>query len=91
MEVKTRIHVIKRSDGWVVKKEGAIRASRKFSTKAEAVDSTEAYRLTGYDIVVHRADGTIEKWSRKKEYTGAVLQAPKRRKLARRKLKKSTF
>lgn len=63
-ENEGRIHVIKRSDGWVLKKDGAERASRKYPTKEEAIDSARLYRLKGYDVVVHRADGSVEKWSK---------------------------
>lgn len=61
-ENEDRVHVIKRSDGWVLRKEGAERASRKYLTKEEAIDSARLYRLKGYDVVVHRADGTVERW-----------------------------
>ncbi len=64
MSTKKRVHVIKRTDGWVVKKEGAERASRKFDTKEEAVDSAKNYRQKGHDVVVHKKDGTIERWSK---------------------------
>ncbi|MFN0215717.1 MAG: DUF2188 domain-containing protein [Saprospiraceae bacterium] len=64
MATKKRVHVIKRTDGWVLKKEGAERASRKFDTKEEAVDSAKNYRHKGHDIVVHKKDGTIERWSK---------------------------
>lgn len=64
MATKKRVHVIKRTDGWVVKKEGAERASRKYNTKQEAVESTKNYRDKGHDIVIHKKDGTIEKWTR---------------------------
>ena len=61
-ENEGRVHIIKRSDGWVVRKEGAERASRKYPTKEEALDSARLYRIKGFDIVVHRADGTVERW-----------------------------
>ena len=61
-ENEGRVHIIKRSDGWVLRKEGAERASRKYPTKEEAIDSARLYRLKGYDVVVHRADGTVERW-----------------------------
>jgi len=64
MSVKKRVHVIKRTDGWVVKKEGADRASRKYDTKQEAVESTKSYRQKGHDFVIHKKDGTIEKWAK---------------------------
>jgi uncharacterized protein YdaT len=64
MSAKQRVHVIKRTDGWVIKKEGAERASRKYDTKQEAVESAKNYYQRGHDIVIHKKDGTIEKWAR---------------------------
>jgi hypothetical protein len=66
MENKSRVHVIKRQDGWVVKKEGALRASKKYTTKEEAVRSARIYWIHGHDLVIHRKDGTIEKWTKSK-------------------------
>lgn len=66
-ENEGRVHIIKRSDGWVLKKQGAERASRKYPTKEEAMDSARLYRLKGYDVVVHRADGTVEHWLKSDE------------------------
>lgn len=67
IENEGRVHIIKRSDGWVLRKEGAERASRKYLTKEEAIDSARLYRLRGYDVVVHRADGTVERWLKSNE------------------------
>lgn len=67
VENESRVHIIKRSEGWVIRKEGAERASRKYSTKEEAIDSARLYRLKGYDVVVHRADGTVERWLKSDE------------------------
>ena len=66
MEKKSRVHVIKRQDGWVVKKEGALRASKKYTTKKEAVREATILSIHGYDLVIHRKDGTIEKWTKSK-------------------------
>jgi hypothetical protein len=59
-----RAHVIKRESGWAVKKQGAERAIKIYSTKAEAVKGAEKLKITGHDIIVHRQDGSIEKWNR---------------------------
>ena len=64
MASKSRVHVIKRSDGWVIKKEGTQRASRKFETKEEAITNAKSYKTSGHDLVIHKKDGTIEKWSK---------------------------
>jgi phosphoglucomutase len=59
---KSRVHIIKRETGWAVKREGAQKASRVFGTKNDAKINTESYREKGHDIIVHKKDGTIEKW-----------------------------
>ena len=59
-----RAHVIKRGSGWAVKKQGAERAIRIYTTKAEAVKGAEKLKSSGHDIIVHRQDGSIEKWNR---------------------------
>lgn len=67
MAKSRRVHVIKRSDDWVVKKEGASKASRKFETKEDAVKYANGYKESGHDLVIHRKNGTIEKWSKSKK------------------------
>jgi Uncharacterized protein conserved in bacteria (DUF2188) len=59
---KSRVHIIKRGTGWAVRKEGAQKASRIFDTKSDAQNNTQSYRKNGHDIIVHKTDGTIEKW-----------------------------
>ncbi len=59
-----RVHVIKRGDGWAVKKQGAERATRVYGTKEEAVKGTEKYRSSGHDVIVHKGDGSIEEWKK---------------------------
>ena len=63
-----RTHVVKRDTGWAVKKEGNKRASRTFQTKDEAIKEAQKYKKDGSDVVVHKKDGSIQKWekSRKK-------------------------
>jgi hypothetical protein len=58
-----RIHVISRNDGWAVKKEGSSRASKIYSTKNAAVKGARK-TSKGHDVVVHKKDGSIEKWYR---------------------------
>ena len=60
-----RIHVISRKDGWAVKKEGNTRASKIYSTKDAAVKGAKR-SSKGQDVVVHKKDGSIEKWQRSK-------------------------
>jgi Uncharacterized protein conserved in bacteria (DUF2188) len=64
MTDRSRVHVIKRDDGWVVKKDGTTRASKKFTTKEEAIETATVYHRSGHDLVIHRHDGTIEDWTR---------------------------
>ncbi len=59
----TRIHVISRKGGWAVKKEGSSRASKIYTTKNAAVKGARK-TSKGHDVVVHKKDGSIEKWYR---------------------------
>mgnify|MGYP005844457793 CR=1 FL=1 len=61
-----RTHVLKRESGWAVKKEGAQRATKVYSTKEEAVKSAEKSRKSGSDVVVHKKDGSIQQWKKSK-------------------------
>jgi hypothetical protein len=60
-----RIHVISRNDGWAVKKEGNTKASKIYSTKDAAVKGARK-SSKGYDVIVHKRDGSIEKWQKSK-------------------------
>jgi hypothetical protein len=61
-------HVAPRGDGtWLLRKDGAVRASGKFESKADALDSA---RVGGKAVVyVHDRDGSIE---RKHVYAGGL-------------------
>ncbi|MEQ9302114.1 MAG: DUF2188 domain-containing protein [Cyclobacteriaceae bacterium] len=61
-----RIHIIKRGTGWAVKAEGAKRAKALFPNKDSALKSAQSLRKSGNDIVVHKADGTVQKWEKAK-------------------------
>jgi len=61
---KKRVHIIKRLNGWAVKKEGNLRASRLFDVKKEAEQSASEMREKGYDIIIHGKDGSIQKWKK---------------------------
>lgn len=64
----SRTHVVKREAGWAVRKEGAQRASRVYKTKEQAVKGgTEQSRNSGGDLVIHKKDGSIEKWVKAKQ------------------------
>lgn len=63
MSDKSTVHVIKSANRWVVLKADALRALRAFPTKQEAIQLALLYRHQGYDLVVHRQNGTIERWA----------------------------
>jgi hypothetical protein len=62
-----RVHVISRNDGWAVKKEGNIRASKVVKTKDEAVTTARRVASQALDVVIHKKDGTIQKWEKAKK------------------------
>jgi hypothetical protein len=64
MPDQNRVHIISRGDGWAVKREGASRAARIHPSKRDAIDDAERLRDRGHDIVVHRRDGSIERWKK---------------------------
>ncbi len=61
---RNRIHVIARDRGWAVKREGASRAAKVHDSKEAAV--RHAKSIPRQDVVVHRKDGSIQKWERSK-------------------------
>lgn len=61
-----RIHIIKREDGWAVKKQGAQRASKIYPTKEDAKSGTKDLQRKGHDIIIHKRDGSIEEWKKGK-------------------------
>lgn len=65
-EPAKRVHVISRKDGWAVKRESASRASKVYRTKESAKEGARKISPKGYDIVIHKKDGTIEKWEKAK-------------------------
>ena len=54
-----RIHVISRDGGWAVKKEGNLKASKDYSTKAAAIKGAKR-SSKGHYVVIHNKDGSIE-------------------------------
>jgi hypothetical protein len=57
-----RYHVIRRDSGWSVKRQGASRAASIHKTQQEAIEAAKQITLQNKsaEIVVHRADGTIQ-------------------------------
>ncbi|MCE2439003.1 MAG: DUF2188 domain-containing protein [Candidatus Latescibacteria bacterium] len=60
-----RVHVISRKDRWAVMKEGNSRASRIYSTRSAAEEGASEIS-NGSDVVIHRRDGTVQKWIKAK-------------------------
>ena len=57
---KKDTHVVPRNVGWAVKKEGASRASKNFTTQADAVKfAKQLAQKEKAELYVHRRDGTI--------------------------------
>lgn len=54
-----RIHIINRGCGWVHKKEGNQKASKKFKTKDEAI-KIAPFKKKGYYIIIHKEDGQLK-------------------------------
>jgi len=59
-----RVHIIKRDNGWAVKKQGAQKASKIYETKEVAKERANPLRKKGYDLVIHKRDGSIEEWKK---------------------------
>lgn len=56
-------HVVPNSDrgGWDVKNNNALRVSKHFDTKAEAMDwAREQAKKDGAELIPHKMDGTIQ-------------------------------
>jgi len=57
---KKNAHVVPREDGWAVKREGASRASKTFSTQADAIKyGREQAKSSKGELFIHKRDGTI--------------------------------
>ena len=62
MQDATFYHVIKRDNQWAVKREGATRASGIYETKDAAEKAARDFKAFNKHIIVHKRDGSIEKW-----------------------------
>ena len=67
-----RVHIISRhNEGWAVKKQGASRALKVYPTKDDALFGAFPYLQLGYDLVIHRKDGSVEQYKKAEEaYNG---------------------
>ena len=60
MATKKNVHVVKRSDGWAVKKEGNKKASSVHKTQQQAIDvGRDAAKNEKSELVIHKRDGKI--------------------------------
>jgi len=60
MSKRTTLHVVLRNEGWVVRKEGGIRAVSTHNTQREAIDAArEVARSKHGELIIHRRDGRI--------------------------------
>ena len=57
-----RTHVISRDGRWAVKKQGATRATKVYFNKHSAITGAVRGAKKGSDVIVHRRDGTVERW-----------------------------
>jgi hypothetical protein len=65
MEVK-RYHIITRGKGWALLKESNSQATGLYDKKEEAIVAAEKYRAKGFDVIVHKTNGSVEKWKKAK-------------------------
>ncbi len=64
MNSNERTHIIKRRTGWAIKKEGSLRATKIYDTKEIAIKNAQSERQAGRDVVIHKEDGSIQKWEK---------------------------
>lgn len=63
--------------GWVVRKYGSHRATRRFTTKQQAVDWGRALsEQRGTDFVIHREDGTVQEVTSRVQETASHPNGP---------------
>ncbi|GEM_PF-1517197 len=66
-EIK-RVHIISRlNGGWAVLKQGASRALKVYPTKEDAVLGSYPFLQLGFDLVIHRKDGSVEQFKKATE------------------------
>lgn len=59
-----RTHIVKRKNGWAIVAEGSRRARMIFTTKDTAIKQAKKMKRPGGMIIIHKHDGTIQKWIR---------------------------
>jgi len=61
----TKTHIIKRGDGWAVKKQGRTRASKVYKSQDDAIRGAKKMNSSA-EIIVHKRDGSVRKWIKNK-------------------------
>lgn len=61
----SRTHIIKRKDGWAVKKQGSSKASKVYTKQSDAIRGAKNMKSAS-EIVVHKKDGSIRQWIKNK-------------------------
>lgn len=60
MAKRANVHVVRRSDKWVVRQEGSSKATSIHKTQRDAVEAArELARSNSAELVIHRPDGRI--------------------------------
>lgn len=62
-----RVHIVARRNRWATKWESKSRASKLFDTKAQAIQAAYASTHKRYDIVIHKKDGSVERWEEREQ------------------------
>jgi hypothetical protein len=62
-----RVHIISRDDGWAIKKEGNIKATKIYPNKDSAIKGARELIKQGHDVIVHKRDGSIQAWEKGKK------------------------
>ena len=55
-------HVIKSRNNWAVRKDGASRAFKVVPLREDAIKIAKNLNKKGVELVIHRKDGSVEKW-----------------------------
>jgi len=64
MKDATFYHIIARGSKWAVHKHGSDRASGIYLTKSEAERAARDFKAINKHIIVHKRDGSVQKWIR---------------------------
>ncbi|MGD0216272.1 MAG: DUF2188 domain-containing protein [Desulfobaccales bacterium] len=62
-----RAHIISRDDGWAIKIEGNIKATKIYQKKDSAIKGARKLVEQGHDVIVHKKDGSIQNWEKGKK------------------------